>query len=229
MGETFGRGHCPAGVPFVLDSLVGQTKGTLLVLNLAAVATVFGLTFLAELPDKSLFASLLLGTRYRPLYVWVGVAAAFLVQMAVAVTAGQVLVTLLPHRVVEAVVAVLFAAGAVWLLVSSFRKPDRDGADAARQGGPVPSFWRVAGASFAVVFAAEWGDITQITTANLAAHYGNPVSVGIGAVLALWLLAGLAIAVGAKSLNVIPMVWVQRVTATIMLGLAVWAALNAAN
>ncbi|HEY4703694.1 MAG TPA: TMEM165/GDT1 family protein [Streptosporangiaceae bacterium] len=213
----------------MLDSLVGQTKGTLLVLNLAAVATVFGLTFLAELPDKSLFASLLLGTRYRPLYVWVGVAAAFLVQMAVAVTAGQVLVTLLPHRVVEAVVAVLFAAGAVWLLVSSFRKPDRDGADAARQGGPVPSFWRVAGASFAVVFAAEWGDITQITTANLAAHYGNPVSVGIGAVLALWLLAGLAIAVGAKSLNVIPMVWVQRVTATIMLGLAVWAALNAAN
>ena len=64
---------------------------------------------------------------------------------------------------------------------------------------PVPSFWRVAGASFAVVFAAEWGDITQITTANLAAHYGNPVSVGIGAVLALWLLAGLAIAVGARA------------------------------
>jgi putative Ca2+/H+ antiporter (TMEM165/GDT1 family) len=198
------------------------------VLNLAAVATVFGLTFLAELPDKSLFASLLLGTRYRPLYVWAGVAAAFLVQMAVAVTAGQVLVTLLPHRVVEAVVAVLFAAGAVWLLVSSFRQPDRDGADAARQGGRVPSFWRVAGASFAVVFAAEWGDITQITTANLAAHYGNPVSVGIGAVLALWLLAALAIAVGAKSLNVIPMVWVQRFTATIMLGLAVWSAVNAA-
>jgi putative Ca2+/H+ antiporter (TMEM165/GDT1 family) len=215
-------------VPFARDSLVGQTKGTLLVLNLAAVATVFGLTFLAELPDKSLFASLLLGTRYRPLYVWAGVAAAFLVQMAVAVTAGQVLMTLLPHRVVEAVVAVLFAAGAVWLLVSSFRKPDRDGADAARQGGPVPSFWRVAGASFAVVFAAEWGDITQITTANLAAHYGNPVSVGIGAVLALWLLAALAIAVGAKSLNVIPMVWVQRFTATIMLGLAVWSAVNAA-
>jgi putative Ca2+/H+ antiporter (TMEM165/GDT1 family) len=197
------------------------------VLSLAIIATAFGLTFLAELPDKSLFASLLLGTRYRPIHVWAGVAAAFLVQMAVAVTAGQVLVTLLPHRVVEAVVAVLFAAGAVWLLVSSFREQDRDGADAARQGGPPPSFWRVAGASFAVVFAAEWGDITQITTANLAAHYSNPVSVGIGAVLALWVLAGLAIAVGAKSLDVIPMVWVRRVTAAIMLGLAAWSAWNA--
>jgi putative Ca2+/H+ antiporter (TMEM165/GDT1 family) len=49
------------------------------VLNFALVATVFGLTFLAELPDKSLFASLLLGTRYRPAHVWAGVAAAFLV------------------------------------------------------------------------------------------------------------------------------------------------------
>ena len=196
-------------------------------LNLAAVATVFGLTFLAELPDKSLFASLLLGTRYRPLYVWAGVAAAFLVQMAVAVTAGQVLVTLLPHRVVEAVVAVLFAAGAVWLLVSSFRQPDRDGADAARQGGPVPSFWRVAGASFAVVFAAEWGDITQITVANFAAHYADPVAVGIGAAVALAAVSALAVNVGAKSLKAFPMVWIQRVTGTILVGFGVYSAIQA--
>lgn len=198
-------------------------------LRLAVIATAFGLTFLAELPDKSLFASLLLGTRYRPLQVWTGVAAAFLVQMAIAVTAGQLLVNLLPRRIVETVVAVLFAAGAAWLLASSFRQPDRDGADAARMGGPAPSFWRVAGASFAVVFAAEWGDITQITTANLAARYGDPVSVGIGAVLALWVLAALAITIGSKSLDVIPMVWVRRVTAVIMLGLAAgtaWSALS---
>jgi putative Ca2+/H+ antiporter (TMEM165/GDT1 family) len=193
-------------------------------LNLAVVATAFGLTFLAELPDKSLFASLLLGTRYRPVHVWAGVAAAFLVQMALAVTAGQLLLTVLPHRVVEAVVAVLFAAGAAWLLLASFRAEDRDSADAARQGSPPPSFWRVAGASFAVVFAAEWGDITQITTANLAARYADPVSVGVGAVLALWVLAGLAVTAGAKSLEVIPVVWVRRVTAVIMLGLAAWSA-----
>jgi Ca2+/H+ antiporter, TMEM165/GDT1 family len=197
------------------------------VLNLAVVATVFGLTFLAELPDKSLFASLLLGTRYRPAHVWAGVAAAFLVHMALAVTVGQVLVTMLPHRVVEVVVAVLFAAGAAWLLVASSRVEDRDGADAARQGGPPPSFWRVAGASFAVVFAAEWGDITQITTANLAARYADPVSVGAGAVLALWVLAGLAVTAGAKSLDVIPVVWVRRVTAAIMLGMAAWSAWGA--
>ena len=78
-----------------------------------------------------------------------------------------------------------------------------------------------------MVFAAEWGDITQITTANLAARYGDPVSVGIGAVLACWLLAALAITVGAESLDLIPMVWGRRVTAVIMLGLAAWSAWGA--
>jgi putative Ca2+/H+ antiporter (TMEM165/GDT1 family) len=192
--------------------------------HLAVIATVFGLTFLAELPDKSLFATLLLGTRYRPAHVWAGAAAAFLVQMAGAVTIGQVLVTVLPHRAVDAVAAILFAGGAAWVLVASSRAQDEDGADAARMGGPPPSFWRVAGASFAVVFAAEWGDITQITTANLSARYADPVSVGTGAVLALWVLAGVAIALGAKSLNVIPMAWVRRITAVFMLALAVWSA-----
>src|SRR5260221_13301282 len=37
---------------------------------LAVFGTVFALTFLAELPDKSMFASLVLGTRYRPSWVW---------------------------------------------------------------------------------------------------------------------------------------------------------------
>ena len=50
-------------------------------LNVAVLATVFAIVFLAELPDKSLFASLVLGTRYRPFQVWAGVAAAFVVHM----------------------------------------------------------------------------------------------------------------------------------------------------
>ena len=133
---------------------------------LAAAAIAFGLTFLGELPDKSLFASLVLGTRYRPLYVWTGAAAAFAVQMAIAVTAGQLL-ALPPRPLVDAIVAALFVAGAAYLWISSFREQRLDGADAARQGGPPGSFLRIAGTSFRVVFLAEWGDITQITAANL--------------------------------------------------------------
>ena len=192
---------------------------------LAVIAVAFTLTFLAELPDKSMFASLVLGTRYRPSWVWAGVAAAFTVHMGIAVTAGQLL-ALLPDRVVEAVVAALFVAGSVYLWVTSLRPEHREGVDAARQGARAASFWRVAGTSFMVVFLAEWGDITQVTAANLAARY-DPLLVFAGGTLGLWTVAAVAVSVGAKSLNLIPMAWVRRITAAILLALGIYTAVAA--
>jgi Ca2+/H+ antiporter, TMEM165/GDT1 family len=192
---------------------------------LVVIGTAFALTFLAELPDKSMFASLVLATRYRPAWVWSGAAAAFAVQMAIAVTAGRLL-TLLPHRLVLAVTAGLFLAGSAYLWAASFRTRHPDGADAARQGGRAPSFLRVAGMTFGLVFLAEWGDITQLSTASLAARY-DPLLVFAGATLGLWAAAAVAVSIGAKSLDLIPMAWVRRITAGIMLGLGVYTALAA--
>jgi Ca2+/H+ antiporter, TMEM165/GDT1 family len=192
---------------------------------LAVIGTAFVLAFLAELPDKSMFASLVLGTRYRPSWVWAGAAAAFAVHMAMAVTAGRLL-ALLPQRVVDAVVAGLFVAGSGYLWATSLRPGHRDDADAARQGGPALSFLQVAAASFGVVFLAEWGDITQLTTANLAARY-DPFLVFAGATLGLWAVAAVAVSVGAKSLQLIPMTWIRRITAAITLGLGIYTALAA--
>lgn len=196
-------------------------------MGIGVAAAVFAVTFLAELPDKSLFASLVLGTRYRPGYVWAGTAAAFAVHVAIAVAAGQVLVTLVPSRLKDAIVAGLFMAGAAYLLVTSFRPDAAEGVDAARQGNRPPSLLRVASLGFAVTFVAEWGDITQITTANLAARYADPVPVFLGATLGLWAVAALAVSVGAKSLAVIPMTWVRRIGATILLGFGVYSAVTA--
>ena len=193
--------------------------------DLAVIAVAFTLTFLAELPDKSMFASLVLGTRYRPSWVWAGVATAFTVHMGIAVTAGQLL-ALLPDRVVEAVVAALFVAGSVYLWVTSLRPEHREDVDAARQGGRAASFWRVAGTSFMVIFLAEWGDITQVTAANLAARY-DPLLVFAGGTLGLWTVAAVAVSVGAKSLNLIPMAWVRRITAAILLALGIYTAVTA--
>lgn len=194
---------------------------------LAVAATVFGITFLAELPDKSLFASLVLGTRYRRLPVWTGASLGFIVHVAIAVTAGQML-TLLPRPVLDWVVAGLFLAGSAYLLISSLR-PDghADDADAARQGGGQLSFTRIALMAFGLIFLAEWGDITQIATANLAARYSDPIAVAVGAALGLSAVAGLAVNVGAKSLKLIPMTWVQRITGTILLGFGVYGAVRA--
>lgn len=189
---------------------------------LAVIGIAFAVTFLAELPDKSMFASLVLGTRYRALWVWAGAAAAFTLQMAIAVSAGRLL-TLLPGGVVDWTVAGLFAAGAAYLWYASFRPPHHDGADAARQGSRPPTFLRIAAASFGIIFLAEWGDITQLTAANLAAAH-NPVLVFAGATLGLWAVAAVAVSVGAKSLAVIPMAWVNRITGLILLALASYTA-----
>ena len=59
-------------------------------MNLAITATVFPLILLGELPDKTMFASLVLASRGRPLAVWLGAAAAFTLHVMIAVTVGVV-------------------------------------------------------------------------------------------------------------------------------------------
>lgn len=194
---------------------------------LVVAASVFGITFLAELPDKSLFASLVMSTRYRRLPVWAGAAAGFAVHVGIAITAGQLL-TLLPRAALESVIAALFLAGSGYLLISSLRSDDAAAdADAARQGGGQLSFLRVAATSFGIIFLSEWGDITQITTANLAARYADPLAVAAGAILGLWAVTAVAVNVGSKSLNLIPMAWVQRITGTILLGFGIYSVVQA--
>jgi Ca2+/H+ antiporter, TMEM165/GDT1 family len=185
--------------------------------NLAVVVTTFVVIFPAELPDKSLFASLVLGTRFRPLPVFCGVAAAFAVHVLIAVTIGSVF-ALLPERLVLFVVSALFAGGAAWLLLG---RDDHEDADAAARAGSDRRPLHVALASFGVVFLGEWGDITQITTANLAARYRDPLSVGVGAVLALWSVTALALTVGRGLVKRVPTRLIRRLTGAVLAVLAV--------
>jgi Ca2+/H+ antiporter, TMEM165/GDT1 family len=184
--------------------------------NLAVAATAFALVLPAELPDKTALASLVLGARYRPLPVFAGVAVAFTVHVALAVTAGGLL-ALLPHRAVEAIVAALFLLGA-WLLLRGRNESVEDPGPADDRP---PTFLRVAVTSFAIIIVAEFGDLTQILTASLAARYHDPFAVGLGSVLALWVVAALAISGGRGLLRIVPMIWVIRVAATAMAVLAV--------
>ncbi|WP_432249647.1 TMEM165/GDT1 family protein [Streptomyces sanyensis] len=183
-------------------------------ISFTVTALAFGVVFLAELPDKTALAGLVLGTRYRASYVFAGVAAAFAVHVVLAVAAGSVL-TLLPHRLVQAVVGVLFLAGALMLLLKK--------GDAGEEGVGAPadqSFWKVSGAGFMLILVAEFGDLTQIMTANLAARYDDPVSVGVGAVLALWSVAAIGILGGRTLLRYVPLRLITRVAAGLMLALS---------
>jgi putative Ca2+/H+ antiporter (TMEM165/GDT1 family) len=190
-------------------------------LDFGIVAAVFPLIFIGELPDKTMFASLVLASRGRPRAVWVGAALAFTVHVAIATTVGAALFAVLSPRAVDAVVAALFLAGAIYALIEAGRD------ETGLINREVATRRRVVVTAFVVIFLAEWGDLTQILTANLAAHYHSPLSVGLGALLALWAVAALAVASGQTLLRMFPTVVVRRVTAAVLFvlaGIAAWSA-----
>jgi Ca2+/H+ antiporter, TMEM165/GDT1 family len=195
-------------------------------MNVTAAVTSYLAVLPAELPDKTVFACVILSSRYRPISVFTGAAAAFLAQVVLAVAAGG-LISLLPHRAVEAVAAAGFLAGAVLLWRAGSRTEDDEEDDVGRDGIR-NGFWPVAATSFAVVFIAEFGDLTQFLTISLAARFHDPLAVGIGATLALWTAAALAVAVGWRLLKFIPVKWLTRGAAMLMLALAGWSAAAAA-
>jgi len=193
------------------------------VFDIAVAASVFALVFVGELPDKTAIAGLVLGTRYPWRWAFAGIAGAFLVHVVIAVAAGSLL-TLLPRRAVEAVVAVLFLLGAALVWREGREDPDEMEQEEEEEIPAVQGagFWKVASLGFGIIIVAEWGDLTQILTANLAAKYHDPLSVGIGAVLALWAVGLLAILGGKTLLRVLPLKWITRGAAVVMLALSAY-------
>lgn len=179
-------------------------------MDFVALAVAFGSILLVELPDKTLVATLVLSTRYKHLPVFIGVSLAFLVQCAIAVTAGSLL-HLLPKSVVAYVVAALFFLGAVILLREVRSKDDEEEVSSASTTSPL----KMTAISFTVLFAAEWGDASQLATAALTARYQAPVAVGVGAWLALVIVAALAILLGKVVQRKIPLKKIQ-VAATVI-------------
>ena len=185
-----------------------------------AVLAAFVAIFPAELPDKTMFASMVLTARTgHPRAVWVGATAAFAVHAAIAVALGRVL-HLLPETVVALVTAAMFFGGAA-LLLREGSEVDEDAEPAAGGLSPRDHGRIVARAAFVVVFVAEWGDLTQVTTAGLAARTGSPLSVWLGALLALSSVAAIAVTAGQAVMRVLPVGVVRRVAAAVFVTLGV--------
>jgi putative Ca2+/H+ antiporter (TMEM165/GDT1 family) len=184
------------------------------------VLVTFPVIFIGELPDKTMFASLVMATKGRPRQVWLGAAGAFVVHAAIAVTVGVALFAILPKQALDAVVAAMFFLGAVY----AWREGTRDESviaekEASRHGAALTAF--------VVIFLAEWGDLTQILTANLAAKYHSAISVAVGAILALWVVAALAVASGQTLLRFVNIATIRKITAVILLLLTAYTAWSA--
>ena len=181
----------------------------------AIISSVFGVIFVAELPDKTALAALVLATRHKALPVFLGAALALTVQSLVAIGAGELL-SLLPQRPVHVGAGILFLITAVFM----WRRKEEDAAAAARGSGPL-GFWRTGWLVFGVVFIAEWGDLTQLATAALAARYAAPVPVFIGATTALWAVVAIAVLVGSRAGKLLAPRVTQRVAAVVFAGVGV--------
>jgi putative Ca2+/H+ antiporter (TMEM165/GDT1 family) len=190
--------------------------------DLAVIALTFAAIFVVELPDKTFVAALVLSTRYRGVLVWAGVGLAFLVQTLIAVTVGKA-VTFLPDDLVHGVAALIFLAGAV-VLAREAPKADAEEQEAeeefAAKASTRKTGWAAVGASFLVLFAAEWGDLSQLLTISLVGRYDDPVSVFIGAWGALLAVSGLAVVAGRFLLRMVRLSVIHYVGATVCLLLA---------
>lgn len=178
-------------------------------MSLQLFATVFGIVFVAELPDKTALAALVLATRHSALAVFLGSALALSVQSVVAVAAGSLLAQL-NHTYVQIGSGLLFLCCAIAM---ALRKQDDDDDDAKddKHAGFTKAMWT----SFLVIFVAEWGDLTQLGTAALQARYNSWLTVLLGSIAALWAVSGIAVIIGNRAAKVLNPRLTQTVAAVV--------------
>lgn len=154
--------------------------------------TAFAVVFLAQLPGKSALTALVFSSRYRTLPVLFGAGLALAAHSVIAVAAGGLL-SLLPARPIHVAAGLLFMVSAIFVWRG---RPQEGERSVVLRAERAVNFMRAFGLTFTAIFVAEWGDLTQLATAALAARYGKPVPVLVAAVLGLWIATGIAILIG---------------------------------
>lgn len=193
--------------------------------SFGAMPLVFGVIFLAELPDKTTLTSLAMATRQPPLWVWLGAAVGFLGQTALAVGAGSLLARV-PHDVVRVASGLCFLLFAV--LMWRRRGDAHAQAAAGADGRPVMGMARVVGQAAVLIFLAEFGDLTQFTIAAMQARLDAAVAVFVASWLGLVTAAFLAVVVGSRLATFLDPVRLQKVASVVLgaLGVGVLLGLN---
>jgi len=185
-------------------------------------ASTYFLIFLAEIPDKTALAIVLLANRPHPLAVFWGVGLAFTVQCLIAVSFGSIL-GLLPHFVIHGGAALMFFvfAGLIWV-----HRNEAESSDLIfeKQRG---SFRKTLQMSFFVIFIAEWGDLTQLATAALQAQFRRPLIIFASSALALWSTTGILVFLGYHSKKLINPVKLRKLGALAFAIVGFWMSYSA--
>ncbi|HYV68323.1 MAG TPA: TMEM165/GDT1 family protein [Myxococcales bacterium] len=177
----------------------------------------FFLIAVSEMGDKTQLLALSLAARYRrPWVVLAGVLTATVANHALASLLGSWVSEHVPPRAMAAGLAVLFVAFALWTL-----RPDT----LSEQSGPARTGPYLT--TTVLFFLAEMGDKTQLATMALAAEFQSVTLVTIGTTLGMLASDGLAVFLGDRLADRLPMVWVRRVAAALFLAFGLAAAWRA--
>ena len=168
----------------------------------------FFLVLVGEMGDKTQLLALFLASRFRrPWTVMAGIFCATVLNHLLAATMGGTVARLLPEAVIRWTLIITFVGFAVWVL---FPDKETDSQKPPRYGVFVTTV-----VSF---FLAEMGDKTQLLTVALGAQYKDIMSVTLGTTAGMMVADGIAVWLGQKFLNRIPLVWV-RIGASILFAL----------
>jgi len=192
------------------------------VLQLFAVT--FSAIFLAELPDKTMIATLLLSTHFhRRLPVWAGVTLGYATHVLLAVIFGTAL-SQLPKTPIHVLVGLLFLTGGVM----TWRSGSSADHDETAKWSASMSNARVVWTAASVILVAEFGDLTQLATAGFAARFDDPIAVGFGSIAALSSVSGLAVLAGGWLQKKVPLNKIQRAAAVLFASIGIVTIVSAA-
>ena len=184
-----------------------------------AIVSSFLLVAVSEMGDKTQLLALSLAARFRrPWVVMAGILTATIANHLLAAAVGSWISERVPARVMAGALALIFVAFALWTL-----RPDT-----LEEGGAQSRFGPYLSTTV-LFFLAEMGDKTQLATVALAAEFHSIVLVTIGTTLGMLASDGLAVVLGDRLANRLPMTWIRRVAAALFLAFgaaAAWRALT---
>ena len=187
-------------------------------------AVTFSAIFLAELPDKTMIATLLLSTHFhRRLPVWAGVTLGYATHVLLAVIFGTAL-SQLPKTPIHVLVGLLFLIGGVM----TWRSGSSADHDETAKWSASMSNARVVWTAASVILVAEFGDLTQLATAGFAARFDDPIAVGFGSIAALSSVSGLAVLAGGWLQKKVPLNKIQRAAAVLFASIGIVTLVSAA-
>ena len=184
----------------------------------------FSLILLNEMGDRTQLLALALAARYRkPIPLLLGILTATTANHAIAVAAGSLGASWVSSNWLMWLLGATFIGFGLWALI-----PDRldskvqDELQAGSASSDADTSLKVFWATLVPFFFAEMGDKTQLATLALAARYRHPASILLGTTLGMMVADGLAVMLGHRFSEKLPLALIQKLSAALFIIYGVW-------